>query len=43
MEVTVSEPAAVHGTPFLGLSIQKADGTEGEYEAAYVNRWQIKR
>ena len=37
MEVTVSEPAAVHGTPFLGLSIQKADGTEGEYEAAYLN------
>ena len=37
MEVTVSEPAAVGGRPFLGLSIQKADGTEGEYEAAYVS------
>ena len=37
MEVTVSEPVAVRGTPFLGLSIQKADGTEGEYEAAYLS------
>ena len=35
MGVTISEPVAVRGTPFLGLSIQKADGTEGEYEAAY--------
>ena len=37
MEVTVSEPVAVRGRPFLGLSIQKADGTEGEYEAAYLS------
>ena len=36
LEVAISERVVVHGTPFIGLSIRKADGTEGEYEAAYV-------